>query len=99
MISSGVWPPVTPAFQPLIQQQKTIAVQVQPFAPVYSSSPPEQNQGIQLKLSLYDSGKSIDPSAKICIATGQINLSRFEVLQHCFNALQSLTSVSSSAPL
>jgi len=104
--ASGVfrfsWPLEASVFQPLVEQNKSVPIPVQSFDPVGTSST-EQKQRLfeRVKLVLFpnQTGKSINTTPKIGIATCDNNLIRMEeVVQHDRIARSTLRMVSSSAP-
>ena len=89
-------------FKPLVEQKKTVAFPVERFDPVGSSAA-EQKQcvGTRVKFELLfnDSCQTVDPTAKIGVAAGEVDLRYAEIAQHDLSTRNSAASVASSAPL
>lgn len=89
--------------QSLVDEKKAVALPVQRLDPVAFPSAEKKQavlKGIQCKLPLDQSGQSVDPKAKIRVATGDIHPIRpGEVVQHDRNARSTASSVAASAPL
>ena len=69
-------------FKPLVEQEETIAFPVERFDPVGSSAAKqEQRVGTRVKTKLLfnDSRQTIDPTAKIRVAAGEVDLRSAEI--------------------
>ena len=89
-------------FKSLVEQEKAVAFPVERFDSVGSSAAKqEQRVGKRVKTELLfnDSCQSIDPTAKICVAAGEVDLRSAEIAQHDLSMRNSTASVASSAPL
>ena len=72
----GSRPTKASAFQPLVQQYKSIAIPIQPFDPVCSPAAEQEQRifkWIQLKLFLYEASQTVNPLSKLCKSPGQEN--------------------------
>ena len=89
-------------FKSLVEQEKAVAFPVECFEPVGSSAA-EQEQciGTRVKMELLfnDSRQTVDPTAKIGVAAGEVDLCSAEIAQHDLSALNIAVRVASSAPL
>ena len=89
-------------FKSLVEQEKTIAFPVERFDSVGSpAAEQKQRVGTRVKTELLfnDSCQSIDPTAKICVAAGEVDLRSAEIAQHDLSTRNNAASVASSAPL
>ena len=89
-------------FKPFVEQEKAIALPVERFDSVGSSAAKqEQRVGTRVKFELLfnDSRQTVDPTAKIGVAAGEVDLRPAEIAQHDFSALNIAVRVASSAPL
>ncbi len=89
-------------FQPFVEQEKAVALPVERFDSVGSSAAKqEQRVGTRVKFELLfnDSRQTVDPTAKIGVAAGEVDLRPAEIVQHDFSALNIAVRVASSAPL
>ena len=98
----AAWPLKLTLFKPLVEQEKTIALPVERFDSVGSSAAKqEQCVGTRVKPELLfnDGCQTVDPTAKIGVAAGEIDLRSAEIAQHDLSTRNSAASVASSAPL
>ena len=89
-------------FKSLVEQEKTVAFPVECFDPVGSSAAEQKQRiGTRVKTELLfnDSCQSIDHTAKICVAAGEVDLRSAEIAQHDLSTRNNAASVASSAPL
>lgn len=89
-------------FKSLVEQEKAVALPVERFDSVGSSAAKqEQRVGTWIKFELLfnDSRQTIDPTAKICVAAGEVDLRSAEIAQHDLSTRNNAASVASSAPL
>ena len=99
-LGSVPWPLKSAAFQPLVYQQKPVALPQKTFDPIFSRSAEEKQcfrEWIKLKLPLDDCRQAINPTPKISLAYSQEDLSA-KFAQHNFIARSSAAMVASSAP-
>lgn len=89
--------------QPLVQQHKSVALPVQCLDPVPASAAEEKEgicKWIQPKLLLNQGGQSVDATAKVGVAAGDIHLfGTGEVGQHDFSTRSTISTVTASAPV
>ena len=89
-------------FKSLVEQEKAIAFPVERFDSVGSpAAEQEQRVGTWIKFELLfnDSRQTIDPTTKIRVAAGKVDLRSAEIAQHDLSTRNSAASVASSAPL
>ena len=89
-------------FKPLVEQEKAIAFPVERFDSVGSpAAEQKQRVGTRVKTELLfnDSRQTVDPTAKICVAAGEVDLRSAEIAQHDLSTRNNAASVASSAPL
>ena len=89
-------------FKPLVEQEKTVALPVECFDSVGSpAAKQEQRVGTRVKTELLfnDSCQTVDTTAKIGIAAGEVYLRSAEIAQHDLSTRNNAASVASSAPL
>lgn len=89
-------------FKSLVEQEKAVALPVERLDSVGSpAAEQEQRVGTRVKLELLfnDGCQSIDPTAKIGVAAGKVDLRSAEIAQHDLSTRNSAASVASSAPL
>ena len=78
----AAWPLKLTLFKPLVEQEETIAFPVERFYPVGSpAAKQEQRVGTRVKMKLLfnDSRQTIDPTAKIRVAAGKVDLCSAEI--------------------
>ena len=89
--------------QSFIQQYETIAFPIQSFDSIPASATEQEQcigKWIQRKLLLNNCCQTINPSAQICIATGDVHLvGSSKVTQHDCKIRSTVSIVASSAPL
>ena len=89
-------------FKSLVEQEKAIAFPVERFDSVGSSAAEQkQRVGTRVKTELLfnDSCQTVDTTAKIGVAAGEVYLRSAEIAQHDLSTRNSAASVASSAPL
>lgn len=90
------------SLQPLVQQDKSVALPVQCLDPVPSSAAEEEQcvaERIQVELLLDKNSQSVYPSAKICVTAGNIHPVRTsKIAQHDFRIRSTVSTVAASAP-
>lgn len=89
-------------FKSLVEQEKAIAFPVECFDSVGSpAAKQEQRVGTRVKPELLfnDSRQTVNPTAKIGVTAGKVDLRSAEIVQHDFSALNIAVRVASSAPL
>lgn len=89
--------------QTLVQQQKSVAFPIQRFDAIPTTAT-EQKQcvckRIQRKLLLDQSGQTVNPTAQVRIAAGNVDFVRArEAAQHDFSTRSTFSTVAASAPL
>lgn len=89
-------------FKSLVEQEKAIALPVECFDPVGSSAA-EQKQRVgtwvKLELLFNDGRQSVNPTTKVGVAAGKVDLRSAEIAQHDLSTRNSAASVASSALL
>ena len=89
-------------FKSLVEQEETIAFPIESLDSIGSSAA-EQKQRVgtwvKLKLLFNDGCQTVDPTAKIRVAAGEVDLRSAEIAQHDLSTRNSAASVVSSAPL
>ena len=89
-------------FKPLVEQEETVSLPVERFDSVGSSAAKQEQcvgTRIKFKLLFNDSRQTIDPTAKIGVAAGEVDLRSAEIAQHDLSTRNNAASVASSAPL
>ena len=89
-------------FKSLVEQEKAIAFPVERFDSVGSSAAEqEQRVGTRVKTELLfnDSCQTVNPTTKIRVAAGEVDLRSAEIAQHDLSTRNNAASVASSAPL
>ena len=88
-------------FKSLVEQEKAVAFPVERFDSVGSpAAEQEQRVGTRVKPELlFDSRQTVNPTAKIGVAAGEVDLRSAEIAQHDLSTRNSAASVASSAPL
>ena len=89
-------------FKSLVEQEKAVALPVERLDSVGSSAAKqEQRVGTRVKPELLfnDGCQTVDPTAKIGVAAGEVDLRSAEIAQHDLSTRNSAASVASSAPL
>ena len=84
-------------FKSLVEQEETIAFPIESLDSIGSSAA-EQKQRVG-KLLFNDGCQTVDPTAKIRVAAGEVDLRSAEIAQHDLSTRNSAASVVSSAPL
>ena len=89
-------------FQPFVEQEKTVALPVERFDSVGSSAAKQEQcigTWVKMELLFNDSRQTVDPTAKIGVTAGEVDLRPAEIAQHDLSALNIAVRVASSAPL
>ena len=89
-------------FKSLVEQEKAVALPVERLDSVGSSAAKQEQRvctGIKIELLFNDSRQTVDSTAKIGVAAGEVDLRSAEIAQHDFSALNIAVRVASSAPL
>ena len=89
-------------FKSLVEQEKAVALPVERLDSVGSpAAEQEQRVGTRVKTELLfnDGCQTVDPTAKIGVAAGEVDLRSAEIAQHNLSTRNSAASVASSAPL
>ena len=90
------------SLQPLVQQNKSVALPVQCLDPVPSSAAEEEQcvaKRVQVELLLNKRRQAVYPAAQICVTAGNIHPVRtVEIAQHDFRIRSTVSTVTASAP-
>ena len=89
-------------FKPFVEQEKAVGLTVERLDSVGSpAAEQKQRVGTRVKPELLfnDSRQTVNPTAKIGVAAGEVDLCSAEIVQHDFSALNIAVRVASSAPL
>ena len=89
-------------FKPFVEQEKAVALPVERLDSVGSpAAKQEQRVGTRVKFELLfnDGCQAVDPTAKIGVAAGEVDLRSAEIAQHDLSTRNNAASVASSAPL
>ena len=102
ILAYTAWSLEISVIQSLVQKQKAVALPVERLDSVGSpAAEQEQRVGTRVKPELLfnDGCQTVDTTAKIGVAAGEVDLRSAEIAQHDLSTRNNAASVASSAPL